>query len=195
MAEEQHLSGDGDDDFHGLYVAHLPAVIAFFRRRGFTTSEARDLAQDTFVRAFNGWDKFRHESSFKTWVLRIAANVWRNELRARGAQKRDAPPMSSFDETMEAALGAASTRYGDNGTNGPYDIVWTRQRRELMHRALRELPPQMQRCLLLHVSGDFKYREIADVMNISIGAVKSQLHEARERLKTRLGRFLDGPGA
>lgn len=194
MTDERHGSGDGDEDFHTLYATHLAGVIAFFRRRGFTAQEARDLAQDTFLRAYHGWEGFRREASFKTWVLRIAANVWRNELRARGAQKREGPRVS-LDDAPELAASDGSASFGGNGTNGPYDVLWQRQRRELVHRALRELPPQMQRCMLLHVSGDLKYREIAVVMKISIGAVKSQLHEARERLKSRLGRVLDDRGA
>lgn len=195
MTDERHGPSNGQDDFHGLYVAHLAGVITFFRRRGFATDDARDLAQDTFVRAFHGWQRFRGDSSFKTWILRIAANVWRNELRARAARKREAPTLSSLDESADPAYEAATPRHGGNGTNGPDDVIWTRQRRELVDRALRELPPQMQRCLLLHVRGDLKYREIAGAMQISVGAVKSQLHEARTRLKSRLGRFLDEPGA
>lgn len=193
MTDERQRSGKGDDEFRAHYSTYLPAVIAYFRRRGFATDEARDLAQDTFVRAYHGWEKFRGEASFKTWVLRIAANVWRNELRARGAQKREAPRVS-LESAPEPPASGGNTPFGDNGTNGPYEAIRDRERRELLHRALRELPPQMQRCMLLHVSGELKYREIAVVMKISIGAVKSQLHEARARLKTRLGRLLDDPG-
>jgi len=185
MTDEQHTHDESDTEFSDLFLLHRAAVIAFFRRRGFTTDEAHDLAQDTFVRAFHAWEAFRHESSSKTWVLRIAANVWRNELRARGRQKRKATPLASFDETAEAASNDTGDPYsGGNGTNEPYDAVWTRQRRELVDRALRELPPQMKRCLLLHVSGDLKYREIATAMNISIGAVKTQLSFARARLRS-----------
>jgi RNA polymerase sigma-70 factor (ECF subfamily) len=190
MTDERRRPGQ-PEEFHRQYEQFLPAVIAFFRRQGFPLEEARDLAQDTFVRAFNGLPGFRGEAAFKTWVLKIAANVWRNELRARAAQKREAPRVP-LDEAPDSALAEGSGMGAADGNDGPYDALWEQQRRDLVRVALQDLPPQMQRCMLLHVGGDLKYREIAAVMKISIGAVKSQLHEARERLKSRLGRQLSG---
>ncbi len=193
MTDERPAPGQSEE-FQQLYVQFFPAVIAYFRRQGFPLDEARDLAQDTFVRAFAGLAGFRREASFKTWLLKIATNVWRNELRARGALKREAPRVP-LDEAQEQALAEGSGMGAEDGKDGPFDALWERQRRELVRGALQDLPPQMQRCMLLHVGGDLKYREIAAVMKISIGAVKSQLHEARERLKSRLGRHLTGEGA
>ncbi len=179
------------EEFQRQYTQFRPAVIAFFRRRGFPLEEAQDLAQDTFLRAFKGLPGFRGEASLKTWLLRIAANVWRNELRARGAQKREAAHVP-LDDAPESALTEGSATRTPDGQDGPFDALWEQERRELVTRALGELPPQMQRCMQLLVTGELKYREIADVMQISIGAVKSQLHEARERLKSQLGRHLTG---
>ncbi len=190
MTEEQQRPA-AREEFQRQYTQYRPAVIAFFRRRGFPLEEALDLTQDTFLRAFNGLPGFRGESSFKTWLLRIATNVWRNELRARGAQKREASQVP-LDEAPESSLTESSASRVVDGQEGPFDALWEQERGELVTSALNELPPQMQRCMLLLVTGEMKYREIADVMQISIGAVKSQLHEARERLKSRLGRHLTG---
>jgi RNA polymerase sigma-70 factor (ECF subfamily) len=191
---DERPTPDHPEDFQRLYVQFYPSVMAYFRRQGFPLEEARDLTQDTFVRAFAGIAGFRREAAFKTWLLKIATNVWRNELRARGAQKREAPRVP-LEDAPEYALAEGSMSGADDGKDGPFDALWERQRRELVQGALKDLPPQMRRCMQLHVGSDLKYREIAAVMKISIGAVKSQLHEARERLKTRLGRHLTGDGA
>ncbi len=169
-------------EFERLYAQYLPSMIAFFRRQGYRLEEARDLAQDTFVRAFNGFSGFRGDAAFGTWLSRIAANVWRNELRARGAQKRDARHVS-----IDEAEGLPASALAGDGKDGPYDAAWAQQRHDLVYEAIEKLPPQTQRCLRLRLVQNLKYREIAQLMRISVGTVKSTIHEARAMLKSRLG--------
>jgi RNA polymerase sigma-70 factor (ECF subfamily) len=151
-----------------LFDRHYEEAFRFFIRRGFGKEEARDLAQETFLRALRGLESLRDPASARTWLFSIATNVLRNELRRRAAHKRN-----SEEESREI-------RQEDEDT-------LDQERRELLAAAVRGLPPQMRRALLLRFASNLKYREIAAVMQVSIDTVKSQLAQARARLRKQLG--------
>lgn len=169
------------EEFTSVYRMFQRALIAFFRRRGVDADEARDLAQETFMRAYRAWNDFRGESTRKTWLLTIALNVWRNKLRWDATLKRGVETVALDPDTTSNGPGHSAERAGDL----PDAHVLAREQRELVQSALAELPPQMQRCVVLYLEHR-KYREIAEEMGISIGAVKSQIFDGRKRLRERL---------
>jgi RNA polymerase sigma-70 factor, ECF subfamily len=167
-----------------LYRIYRRRVHSFFAARGFSPDECGELTQETFVRVFSGIATLQLADRFASWLFKIAGNVFRNELRHRGAAKRE-----GFEESIESlvesqadgradALAALSAK-----TPGPLDDALQRERLASLRAELEALPPQMRRCVYLRLYQNLKYREIAVVMRISIETVKAHLHQAQKRLR------------
>jgi RNA polymerase sigma-70 factor (ECF subfamily) len=178
--------GPGDQDFmdapEDLFRRYHRPVVAFFVRRGFPIEESQDLAQETFLRVFKNMDSFRGESAVETWLFQIAGNLYKNTLRSLQAKKRDAQEVSL--ESAEAAVVEWRSKEGDS-----LRAILTQERSQRLHEALKDLPPQMRQAVFLRVDGDLKYREIADVMHVSIETVKAHLYQARQHLRDRLADY------
>ncbi|HEX5760094.1 MAG TPA: sigma-70 family RNA polymerase sigma factor [Thermoanaerobaculia bacterium] len=188
VAAEWHAGGDREELFRQLFLAYHHAVFSFFLRYGFPREEALDLAQETFVKVWSGLDRFRRDARFRTWLFQIMTNLAQNRLRGRRALKRGAPELP-LAEVGEAAVGAApGGRRGETG--GPLEGMLADERSRLLHAAMGELPPQMRRCMTLRVDQQLGYTEIAELLGISLGAVKAHLFQGRQQLKTRLGPWL-----
>ena len=165
---------------------HLP-VFYYFANRGLSREESSDLTQETFVRVYKGMDGFRGEASARTWILKIASNVFKNEIRSRRTIKRDHHAVS-LDQPISGNSFVIADVLEEEPTsaNHPVERVLADERHELLHRAMQELPRQQRRCILLYVVQNLSYQEIADVLGISIGTVKSHLHSAKRRLRELL---------
>ena len=177
--------GPGDRSFmdtpEDLYQRYYRPVVAFFVRRGFSLEESRDLAQETFLRVFKNMDSFRGESAVETWLFQIAGNLYKNTLRSLQTQKRDAQEVSLESSETAVELGARES--------DALNAILSEERSQRLHEALEELPPQMRQAVFLRVGGDLKYREIADVMHITIETVKAHLYQARQKLRDRLADY------
>lgn len=173
--------GTDPGQFRQLYDRYNRPLYTFFANRGFRPEECRELLQETFFRAFRSADRFREEAGPFTWLMSIARNVWLEEERNRARLKRSAEELSL--ETIQQERGFDST---DDDTGGQLQRLLEQEQGGLILEAMAELPEQMRYCVELRVCQELRYREIAAAMQISIGTVKSQLSEARVRLKTRL---------
>lgn len=181
---------DVDASSRRLFEILRPRLISFFLRYRFSTEEAQDLTQETFFRVFRGIGTFRRESRFERWLFEIAGNVYRNELRRRGAVKREGRD-EPLDIVMERdPVSDRPVPTSPRSGSDPLAEVLEKERLEELRRALEAMPPQMRRCLFLRIEQGLKYREIAVVMKISIDTVKAHLHQARQRLKEELGEGL-----
>jgi RNA polymerase sigma-70 factor (ECF subfamily) len=170
-------------NFHRLFERYYPGTLLFFRNKGFPEQDAFDLTQDAFLRVYRSIELFRRDAKFRTWLLTILNNVWRNELRRLHTGKREAPRIS-LDETTEE--GQRVLEIPDGSVPEPLTRLQEEERMKDAHEAFESLPPQMRRCVLLRAQG-LKYREIAEVLQVSIETVKSQLHQAKQRLRELLG--------
>ncbi len=166
-----------EDLFHRY---HRP-VVSFFMRRGVSFEESRDLAQETFFRVFKHIDGFRGDRSVETWLFQVASNLYKNWLRSHATQKRDAQEVSLEKEQVADVV--------QDMTGGALHTMLTEERAKKLREALKDLPPQMRQAVFLRVDGDLKYREIADVMHVSIETVKAHLYQARQHLRNRLGDY------
>jgi RNA polymerase sigma-70 factor (ECF subfamily) len=128
------------DAFDELFRELYRPLLGFFARRGCSGEECQDLAQDTFLRAFRAFDRFRFDAKPSTWLLTIAFNVWRNRMRETAAAKRsgDEVPLS------EASSSEASPEAEDRPPDQALD---DEERRRLLRKASADLPPQMRRCV------------------------------------------------
>lgn len=181
---------DSDDELRRRFERYFGPVYYFFLNRGLPREEARDLTQETFLRVYQSMSGFRGEASFETWMFQIATNLWRNHVRSRHAEKRSAQEVSleaAAEEGRQLPLDRPLP--GRAPQAGPLDGLLAGEQRAVLRQALAELPPKMRRCVLLRIDQDLKYREIAELLRVSIETVKSQLSQARDRLEAEVGRY------
>lgn len=181
---ELQLGHDREKNTRWLFERFFPAIRQLFARWGYSPEECSDLAQDTFLKAFQNVERFQHGSSFETWLFRIAHNLRKNDLRRRGTLKRDADVVSLNHDTAEADW------HRDTELIDPETRVLNeeraRLRRQALGRALSRLPPQMRRCCILRLGQGLKYREIAVILGVSMNTVRALLHGARKRLREEI---------
>ena len=142
--------------------------------------DATDIAQEAFVRAWNGIKKFKNDSSFYTWIYRITTNLCIDFVR-----KRERRPTTSFEEEIDPDT-SASVAEPPSTNPSPRDEVLRGELRDQIDAALRELSPEHQAVVRLREFDGMDYAEIAKVMKCSIGTVMSRLHYARKHLQKLL---------
>lgn len=174
--------------FQHLFDEYYRPIVRFFTQRGFPLEESRDLAQETFLRAFKGLDRFRGEAGIQTWLFTIAANLLRNTLREKQADKRSGEevPLETDSGRGPSPLESA-LEVGRVGPGSPLDGLLARERSRQLRQAVEGLPPRMRRCVMLRLDQDLAYREIALLLQVSVETVKGQLFQARRRLFRSLG--------
>jgi len=152
-----------------LYENYSGAVFAYLHRLSGDRHLAEDLASETFTRAMLALDGFRGEASLKTWLLRIARNLY---IRRTKRESR----LASLEELTERGVAVA------NGHSDPEAAVIRDEEGLALRRALRSLSEADRSILLLAAQENLRCREIADVFGISLTAVKVRLFRARRRL-------------
>lgn len=179
------------EELADLFERYAPVVSYFFARRGFGQEDCRDLAQETFLRAYRGLSGFQGDAELKTWLLRIAANVWKNALRSRQTVKRSAVKTVSLEGALvdDQVSGEGGEPLCQADSASPLDRVLRDESRRMLRDAVAELPPRMRRCVQLRIDRSLKYREIAAILQVSVDTVKTQLHQARQRLKGDLDAY------
>jgi RNA polymerase sigma-70 factor (ECF subfamily) len=142
--------------------------------------DAREVVQETFVRAFRNLDGFKGDSSFYTWLYRIAVN------QAIDLQRRDAKrPTVEFDETLAAGAEAVDSG-GKTGGEDPFDSVRNRELGRKIFDAIDGLTPDHRAVILLREIEGLSYEEISQALGCSLGTVMSRLHYARKKLQVKL---------
>ena len=140
---------------------------------------AQDIAQEAFVKAFKNIEKFRGDSSFYTWIYRIAINTAKNFLssKARSSEVYD-------DEIMELKLSESAVT-----TENPENILEAEELRTKMMEAIQGLPDDIRTTLSLREFDGLSYEEIAKVQNCPIGTVRSRIHKGREILDKTFSKY------
>ncbi len=172
------LSGSADC-FEELVRKHQNQVFNLAYRVLGNRADAADACQETFVLLLRKLHTFRGESSFSTWLYRVSLNVCRDRLRK---QKKHPVPAPTPEEgpSPEDLLEA-----GDSfDPEALFDQVETKDR---VQSAIAKLPPKFKEVIYLHDIRGFNYAEVADILSIAVGTVKSRLNRARIRLAQELG--------
>jgi RNA polymerase sigma-70 factor (ECF subfamily) len=140
---------------------------------------AQDIAQEAFVKAFKNIEKFRGDSSFYTWIYRIAINTAKNLLssKARSSEVYD-------DEIIELKLSESAVT-----TENPENILEAEELRSKMMDAIQSLPDDIRTTLSLREFDGLSYEEIAKVQNCPIGTVRSRIHKGREILDKTFSKY------
>lgn len=145
--------------------------------------EARDLTQETFLRAFQSITRFRGEADLRTWMYRIAINQARNRWRWWRRRHREATvSLDSADSQSNQPLIATLAEASQN----PEQQTLARERERALRAALHGLGRAYRETVILRDIEGFTYEEIATTLAISVGTVKSRLARGREELRRRL---------
>lgn len=158
--------------FNELVIEYQTLVYNLCYRMLGQAQAAEDVTQEAFVSAWRNIGTFRGEA-FRPWLLRIAANLCRDELRRRGRR-----PSASLDSAMEAGVPEPPDDHPS-----PDENALASELRGHLHAALQQLPEDQRTALVLSDIEGLDYSEIAAVMKTSLGTVKSRI--ARARLKMR----------
>ncbi len=146
-------------------------------------SLAEDLAQETFVRAFNAIESYNPGYKFSSWIFKIANNLTIDHLRKKRIDTVSidgAPDATTADAQSQTRLSVAST------TESPAEYVEHKELGSQIEQAIGKLRPEYRTVVLLrHIEGH-SYDEIAEIMEVPLGTVKTYLHRARGELKTLL---------
>jgi RNA polymerase sigma-70 factor (ECF subfamily) len=174
---EKSRAGDREA-FSSLVLLHQDAVYNMAFQRLGDADAALDAAQETFVKAFSQLAKFRGESSFKTWLLSIALNEAANQHRSRRRHRAG---------SLEGREGVLPI---PDQTPSPTAALETLDEVALVQRALQEADEDDAKLILLRDLENLSYGEIATVLQVPVGTVKSGLNRARGRLRAALERSM-----
>ncbi|HET7025346.1 MAG TPA: sigma-70 family RNA polymerase sigma factor [Gemmatimonadales bacterium] len=144
---------------------------------------AEDLTQETFIKALNALDSYRPEYKFSSWIFKIANNAAIDQLRRRELDtlSLDGAPGAETAEAIEAT----SLQVGSKGES-PLDELEAKEIGTAIERAIGRLRPEYRSCILLrHVEGR-AYEEIAEMLDLPLGTVKTYIHRARNELREYL---------
>lgn len=149
-------------------------------------ADASDVAQEVFLKVFRNVGNFRGDSSLRTWVYRIAVNESHNRRRWLFRHRRGE---TGIDETFEDSDGRERPLMDSGET--PFDFTVNREAKILLEEALADINPVFRAALVLREIEDMSYDEIADILEVSIGTVKSRIVRGREALRRNLAARLD----
>ena len=172
--------GDADA-FEQLLLEHQKNVYNLCYRMAGNPDDAMDLSQETFLRAWRCLDQYQFASAFSTWLYRLCSNICIDFLRRRRRQQ-------TVPLTFEDADGEEQTYAVPDAQPLPEEQVELKLTRETLAAAMAQLLPEHRAVLQLRVVNEMSYEQIADVLAIQIGTVKSRLSRARNQLKKILDR-------
>jgi RNA polymerase sigma-70 factor, ECF subfamily len=165
--------------FGSLVERYQERVLNLCYRRLNDRELALDATQEAFLKAYRGLARFRAESRFYTWLFRIAVNEATTAHRRRSRRRA-----GSLD-----AVGSEGERVPEPAADASYDPeaeVARGDERSVLMAAIAELDEEQARVVVLRDVEQLSYQEVADILEIPLGSVKSRLHRARHALKTRL---------
>jgi len=143
------------------------------------STEADDLVQESFIKAFAALERYNPQYAFTTWLCKIVTNHCLDHLRRKKIRA------CSLDEPIEGRSGTIKREIPDWSSN-PEWLLTRKQRTLSIDQAIDGLPPRYRRVIILRHKEDRSYEDIADILNIPLGTVKAQIFRARELLKKKL---------
>jgi len=168
--------------FEGLVDSYKDKVFLYVSRMLHDPEEAHDIAQETFVRAYQSLPGFRGASSFQTWLYRIASNLVIDSVRRHRRREDTAVSLDAPVDTDEGQMG----RDLADDRRGPEALAESSAVQHEVQRAIAKVTPKLRAVLVMYDIQGMSYQEIAEVLGCPLGTVKSRLFNARSQLKDLL---------
>ena len=149
------------------------------------TQDAEEVTQDAFIRAHRGLENFRGDSAFSTWLYQIATNLARNRYWYWWRRKRDRS--ISFDQPLTADSDTTLAEVFPSEVETPQDATITQEFVDRVAECMGMLAGKHREILTLRNIQNLSYEEIASILEISVGTVKSRIARARESLREKMG--------
>ncbi len=170
--------------FDLLVIKYQHKIVHLVNRYVKDPSEAQDVAQDAFIKAYKALGEFRGDSAFYTWLYRIAINTAKNYLLSRSRRYSD------FEIEMQDAEDVENApQLKDIET--PEDQLMNEQIVRVIKTAIEKLPEEMRIAITLREFEGMSYEEIAEAMDCPIGTVRSRIFRAREAIDEKLNPLLN----
>ena len=180
------LSGDRRA-FETLYHKYQSQIYGTLAQRISDRDTIDDLMQDTFFRAYRSLHTFKGQAAFSTWLTQIALNVYRSHLRSQQVRQ------NWVYQTEDPEVVRNVIRDIIPGTL-PDQIVEKRERIQLVHKSIQNLPERYRKAMWLRYVMDWSYEEITQALRVPLGTVKTWLCRARRQLKSEFRKLGLQPG-
>lgn len=177
-------AGDADA-FTQLYERHLRGLLNFFFRLCWDASLSEDFAQEVLLRVYKSAKQWEPNAKFTTFLYRIARNFWIDHCRLLSTQKEKVSLNAQASPDGDVSL---IDRLPDD-IRPPEDDLDRRELYNAIMKALEQLPEEQRMVFVLSEIEEMKYQEIAEVMEIPVGTVKSRMHTAVTKLQELLGDY------
>ena len=180
MSEEQLIrrAQQGDNGaFEELLLLHQKKVYNLCLRMSANPDDALDLSQEAFLRAWRSLGQYQFEANFSTWLFRLTSNICIDFLR-RKKRRQETSLTESYDDSDEGAELSVP-----DAQPGPEQQAMTNETKIELARAMEQLSPEHREILQLRVIEDLQYEQIADILGVRVGPVKSRLARARLALR------------
>jgi len=174
----------GDEDaFEILVNRHQTSVLNLIYRFIGDRTQAKDLAQEVFIRVWQSAKSYEPNAKFTTWIYRITANLCFNELKS--SRRKKWLQFFRFGEDQENTIEEVIV----DPSPSPEDLLLSREQSRRISGALQSLPENQRMALILKRYDDLSYQEIAQILGCSVSAVESLLVRAKRNLQEKLGIF------
>lgn len=174
--------------FEQLVARYQNKIIGYSARMLGDATEAEDVAQETFIKAYRSLATFRGESAFSTWLYRIATNLCIDRVRKI---KRSPKPAYSLDEPYDADEDKSGRDLPDS-TYEPSLPIEREEIRQRVRETVAEMPEKLRAVIVMCDIQGMSYESIAQVLDVPLGTVKSRLFHARADLARRLRPYMRG---
>jgi len=167
-----------------LVIKYQHKIVQLVNRFVKDPSEAQDVAQEAFIKAYRALGNFRGDSAFYTWLYRIAINTAKNYLVSRSRRYSDYEVDVQDAEQVENAPQL-------KGMDTPDNVLMNEQIVEAIKSAIEKLPDEMRTAIMLREFEGMSYEEIAQAMDCPVGTVRSRIFRAREAIDKKITPLLD----
>ena len=176
---------DGDKNaFNDIMNRHEKSILNFAYRMLSNRTEAEDVTQEVFLRAYKNIETFEARAKFSTWLFKIARNLCLNKLRHTFRF-----PTFSIDKPVRGSEYDFQRQIEDKKQVSPISNIFSKEIQNAVKSALGSLPKNQKTAVILRRYEDMSYEEISVIMGCSVSAVKSLLNRAKQKLKNKLSYY------
>lgn len=177
------LKAGSEDAFAILIAQYHQPLYSLIARSINDPADAADITQEVFIKVFRSIRSFHGDASLRTWLYRIAVHEASNQRRWWSRHKKQEITIDSpFDHEEDGNGVCLSATLADDG-NSPFDNVAQSEVRERVEAALRQIPENFRTVVVLREIEGFAYEEIAEILDVNLGTVKSRLTRGRSALR------------